>query len=290
MNVAPSNPHCGPVAPSISAFLRSTPRAMAICALSVTTMALSTSIPMAMINPANEVRFSPTPKKDMISNVPPIEKISDEPISTPARKPITNMIITITIRIDSIRLMINPLLASLAISFSRYRLCSSSPTGISGNNSSSLAFTFLPVCTTSRCGSVETPMPMARLPFTCMMLDGGSMYPFSMTAISPSFTCPAWVVITWLRISSTVVYIPLAVTRSCCSPARISPVLIIWFCDCNRLASCFGSMPIPTSLLVEIKILTTSVCVPNRATFITPSAVTTCVLIRSAQLRISSYV
>ena len=81
-----------------------------------------------------------------------------------------------------------------------------------------------------------------------------------------------------------------AVTRSCCSPARISPVLIIWFCDCNRLASCFGSMPIPTSLLVEIKILTTSVCVPNRATFITPSAVTTCVLIRSAQLRISSYV
>ena len=33
MNVAPSNPHCGPVAPSISAFRRFIPRAMAICAI-----------------------------------------------------------------------------------------------------------------------------------------------------------------------------------------------------------------------------------------------------------------
>ena len=203
------------------------------------------------MNPAREVRFSPTPKKDMMSSVPPMEKISDEPISTPARKPITSIIITITIRIDSIRLMMNPLLASLAISFSRYRLCNSRPTGMSGNNSLSLFFTFSPVCTTSRCGSVDTPIPMARLPFTCMMLDGGSIYPFSITAMSPSFTCPAFVVITWLRMSSTVVYIPLAVTRNCCSPARISPVLIIWVCDCSRLASCFGSIPMPTNLLVE---------------------------------------
>ena len=49
-----------------------------------------------------------------------------------------------------------------------------------------------------------------------------------------------------------------------------------------------GSIPIPANLFTEIKILITSVCVPNRATFITPSAVITCVLIRSAQLRISS--
>ena len=119
MKVAPSKPHCGPVAPSIRAFRRFTPRAMAIWALSVTTMALSTSIPMAMMNPASEVRLSPTPKKDMMSSVPPIEKINEEPISNPARSPITSMMITITIRMDSIRLMINPLLASLAISFSR---------------------------------------------------------------------------------------------------------------------------------------------------------------------------
>ena len=112
MNVAPSKPHCGPVAPSISAFLRSIPRAMAICALSVTTMALSTSIPMAMMKPAREVRFSPTPMKDMMSNVPPMVNSSELPISIPARSPITSMMITITMRRDSIRLMMKPLFAS----------------------------------------------------------------------------------------------------------------------------------------------------------------------------------
>ena len=205
MNVAPSNPHWGLVAPSISAFRRSMPRAMAIWALSVTTMALSTSIPMAMINPAREVRFRPTPRNDIMSSVPPIENIREEPISTPARMPITSMMITITIRMDSIRLMMNPLLASWAITFSGYRLSSSSPTGMRGMSSASLRSTSSPVFTTSFVGSVEMPIPMARFPLTCMILPGGSMYPFSMMAMSPSLTCPPEVVITWLRISSTVV-------------------------------------------------------------------------------------
>ena len=118
INVAPSSPHCGLVAPSISAFRLFTPRAMAICALSVTTIALSTSIPMAMMKPASEVRFNPTPKNDMISSVPPMENISEEPMSTPARIPITSMMMTITIRMDSIRLIMKPLFASLAMMFS----------------------------------------------------------------------------------------------------------------------------------------------------------------------------
>ena len=112
MNVAPSNPHCGPVAPSIRAFRRSMPRAMAICALSVTTIALSTSIPMAMMKPASEVRFNPTPMKDMMSSVPPMVNINELPISIPARSPITSMMITITMSRDSIRLMMKPLFAS----------------------------------------------------------------------------------------------------------------------------------------------------------------------------------
>lgn len=45
--------------------------------------------------------------------------ISEEPMSNPARSPITSMIITITISMDSIRLMMNPLFASLAMTFSR---------------------------------------------------------------------------------------------------------------------------------------------------------------------------
>ena len=45
---------------------------------------------------------------------------------------------------------------------------------------------------------------------------------------------------------------------------------------------------LPASLFTEMEMFTTSVCVPKSATFITPSAVTTCVLMRSAQFLISS--
>ena len=118
MNVAPSRPHCGPVAPSISACRRRAPRRIAFCALSVTTIALSTSIPIAMMNPASEVRFRPTPRNCMISSVPPMAKISELPINMPARRPMISMISTITIEIDSIRLTMKVLLASRAIWFS----------------------------------------------------------------------------------------------------------------------------------------------------------------------------
>ena len=160
---------------------------------------------MAMMKPAREVRFSPTPMKDMMSNVPPMVNSSELPISIPARSPITSMMITITMRRDSIRLMMKPLFASWAMTFSGYRLSNSNPTGIRGRSSASFWSTSSPVFTTSFVGSVETPIPMARFPLTCIMLPGGSIYPFSMTAISPSFTCPPGVVITWFRMSLTVV-------------------------------------------------------------------------------------
>ncbi len=88
------------------------------CALSVTTIALSTSIPIAIMKAASDVRFNPTPQTNMISNVPPTEKSNELPTSIPARDPITRKIITITINKDSIRFRINPLFASLAILFS----------------------------------------------------------------------------------------------------------------------------------------------------------------------------
>ena len=44
---------------------------------SFTTIALSTSIPMAMMKPASEVRFNPTPMKDMMSSVPPMVNINE---------------------------------------------------------------------------------------------------------------------------------------------------------------------------------------------------------------------
>ena len=217
IKVAPSNPQTGPMAPSISALRRSTPRAMAICALSVTTMALSTNIPMAIIKPASDVRFSPTPSSDITSKVPPMEKINDDPISIPALNPITNMIITITISSDSTRFRINPLLASLAITFSGYNVTSSMPAGISDSISASFASTRSPVFTTSFIGSDDIPIPMAGLPSTRIKVEGGLRYPFSIRAKSPNRTdCPLAVGISWLLMSAIEVYVPSATTFSCC--------------------------------------------------------------------------
>ena len=81
-------------------------------------MALSTSMPIAMMKPASEVRFSPSPRNCIRSSVPPIEKSSELPISTPARKPMTSMMIRMTIATDSARLRMNVELASRAMRFS----------------------------------------------------------------------------------------------------------------------------------------------------------------------------
>ena len=53
-------------------------------ALSVTTIALSTNIPIAIIKAANEVRFKPTPQINMINKVPPTENNNELPTNTPA--------------------------------------------------------------------------------------------------------------------------------------------------------------------------------------------------------------
>ena len=118
ISVAPSRLHRGALAPSTTAVRRAAPRSMACCALSVTTMALSTSMPIAMMKPASEVRFSPSPRNCIRSSVPPIEKSSELPISTPARKPMTSMMIRMTIATDSARLRMNVELASRAMRFS----------------------------------------------------------------------------------------------------------------------------------------------------------------------------
>ena len=81
-------------------------------------MALSTSIPMAMMKPASDVRFSPSPRNCIASSVPPIEKSSELPISTPDRKPITSMMIAMTIATDSARFSRKVRVASRAMRFS----------------------------------------------------------------------------------------------------------------------------------------------------------------------------
>ena len=118
ISVAPSRPPFGPSAPRTRASRKGVPEEAAVRALSVTTMALSTNIPIAIINPASEVRFIPSPVIYMQSIVPPMVKSSDEPISEPLRAPIASIMTTMTMATDSRRLTRNDMLARRAISSS----------------------------------------------------------------------------------------------------------------------------------------------------------------------------
>ena len=115
ISVAPSRLQRGALAPSMTACRRATPRSMACCALSVTTMALSTNMPIAMMNPASEVRLRPSPRNCISRSVPPMENSSELPINTPARNPMTSMMIRMTIATDSARFRIKVEFASRAM-------------------------------------------------------------------------------------------------------------------------------------------------------------------------------
>ena len=162
---------------------------MDLRALSITTIALSTSIPIAMINPASDVRFIPSPIKYIMSIVPPMVNISDAPISTPLRKPIASIIIRITIATEINTLSINEILASRAISSSGYNGTSSIPTGICPCKRSITPRTSAPSLTTSALSSDDTPTPTARRPSTFRIIVVGSAYACSMRATSPRRNC-----------------------------------------------------------------------------------------------------
>ena len=70
---------------------------------------------MAMMNPASEVRLSPSPSGCIMSSLPPMAKSSELPIQTPARHPMTSISMPITITTDSTRFHRKPVVASRAI-------------------------------------------------------------------------------------------------------------------------------------------------------------------------------
>jgi len=81
-------------------------------------MALSTSMPMAMMKPASEVRLSPSPMRSIASSVPPMANSSELPTKRPDRAPIINIIRITTMATDSSRFSRKVLLAWAAMRFS----------------------------------------------------------------------------------------------------------------------------------------------------------------------------
>lgn len=108
INVAPnSGMAVVPTADSMAGRLRM-PRCMFTNAASYTTIALSTSIPMAIIMAASDIRCRAIPVAHMYINVPKIEKISPLPISMPFFIPMNRSSTPATVITDIIRFSTKP--------------------------------------------------------------------------------------------------------------------------------------------------------------------------------------
>ena len=87
------------------------PCLMRVIMPSVTTMALSTSIPIAIIMAPSEIRCSSIPRAAMMPIVPVTVSISTAPTMTPARQPMNRHSAMMTVVIDAMRLTRNWLIA-----------------------------------------------------------------------------------------------------------------------------------------------------------------------------------
>ena len=87
------------------------PRCIFTSAESDTTMALSTSIPMAMIMAASDMRCKAIPPASITISVANMENTNPLPTSKPFLKPMKKSRIATTVITETIRLMIKPWLA-----------------------------------------------------------------------------------------------------------------------------------------------------------------------------------
>ena len=87
------------------------PRCIFTSAESETTMALSTSIPIAMIMAANDIRCRAIPPASITINVAKIENTNPLPTNKPFLKPMKKSRMATTVITDTIRLIIKPWLA-----------------------------------------------------------------------------------------------------------------------------------------------------------------------------------
>ena len=174
MIVAPSKGMAGPLAASMAAFLRSMPFLIRTAIPSDTTIALSTIMPMAIINAPSDMRCKSIPIMAMGMNVARMVRTRAVPMIIPIRRPDGITSTARTMATASAKLIIKPLMDSLTSSDCQAMRVSSIPTGSVGINSSNLFSILLPVSTTFPPETLANWIAMAGLPSRRMSSRGGS--------------------------------------------------------------------------------------------------------------------
>ncbi len=172
--VAPSRGTAFWATTSLAASNPSIPCSMRIFMPSTTTMALSTSMPSAMISAPKDMRCRAMLYVSISAKVPAIVSNRMNPIISPLRNPMEIKSTPITMTTDSARFTKNPLTALVTVSDCMAMGFSSMPTGICCISSSIRAFTASPMTTAFPPEAVEIAIPMAGRPLNLKIAWGGS--------------------------------------------------------------------------------------------------------------------
>ena len=131
---------------------------------STTTMALSTSMPRAMMRAPSEMRSRATPMRSRNRKDPRMVMVSTAPMSKPLRAPMKKSNTTMTMATASSKLTTKPLMAILTASDCRETTPTLMPSGISERSSMSLASSASPMVITLPPEIVEIPSAMELWP------------------------------------------------------------------------------------------------------------------------------
>ncbi len=140
---------------------------------SVTTMALSTSMPSAMISAPSEMRCIAMPAPYIAISVPATVSTSTAPMISPLRRPMKSSSTTTTMATAPARLATKLSTAARTESDWYDTTFSSMPTGRWPSSSDSRCLTASPICTTLPPSTLDTPRPMAGRPLCRISTAGG---------------------------------------------------------------------------------------------------------------------
>ncbi len=161
MRVAPSRGQAVRLAVRVRATCRSVPRYISPMMPSITTMALSTSIPMATMKAPREMRCRVPPVASSTGKVARTVRASAAPMMSPLLRPMAAISTSTTMPTEAARLPMNPPMASPTLSGWKNTFSKRIPAGRAFRISCIRASTRLPTWMMFSPLSIDTAMAMA---------------------------------------------------------------------------------------------------------------------------------
>ena len=274
--VPPSSGHIVARTTALAAVSAGSPFCIRTRMPSVTTMALSTSMPSAMMSAPSEMRCIAMPACHIAISVPATVSTSTMPMIRPLRSPMKISRTTTTMATAPARLATKLSTAARTESDWYDTTFRSMPTGRWPSSCASRCLTASPICTTLPPSTLEIPRPMAGRPSCRISTAGGVVYSRRMSAMSSRRTRPLLASPATTRLFSVCTDSTLASgwigSRS--APARTLPAGLMTFCARSVAYTWSSGIPNWAARAREISTNSASLRSPSSATRATPGTST----------------